>query len=67
MAQVRIAMPTGNIPETSEVGTPLSQGTSDGTNGVRIIEVPLYLIPRFYNASINVILDTQLYSRQLVR
>ena len=41
MAQVRIAMPTGNIPETSEVGTPLSQDTLDDTNSVRVIEVPL--------------------------
>ena len=39
MAWVRVATPTGNIPETSEVGTLLY---SDGTNGVRIIEVPLY-------------------------
>ena len=47
-AQVCIAMPTGNIPEASEVGTPLHSGhlftqdTLDGTNGVHIIEVPLY-------------------------
>ena len=37
-----IATPTGNIPEASEVGTPLYSGHSDSTNGVRIIEVPLY-------------------------
>ena len=37
-------MPTGNIPETSEVRTPLHSGHLDGTNGVRIIEVPLHNI-----------------------
>ena len=43
MARVRIATPTENIPEISEVGTPLYLDSLDGTNGVRIIEAPLYV------------------------
>ena len=41
--RVRIATPTGNMPEASEGrGHLFTQDTLDGTNGVRIIEVPMY-------------------------
>ena len=38
------AAPTRNTPEASEVGTSLYL---DGTNGIRIIEVPLYYITKY--------------------